>query len=257
MTEFSYYLALILLLGMPSAMLLGQYAARLLAGRSTESTDPGVSALDASVYGLFGLLLAFTFSGAATRFDHRRELIIQETNAIGTAYLRLDLLPADAQQTLRPLFRQYLESRLATYGKVRTSLEAALEEYQRGQQLQQQIWQQALAGVQQTANPATYTMVLSALNEMFDITTTRLAATRFHPPEIIYAMLLALGLASAFLAGSGMARSKGKHWTHIMAFSLVVSATVYVIVDLEFPRLGLIRVDSADHLLVELLNSMQ
>ena len=63
------------------------------------------TAIENAVFALFGLLLAFTFSGAVERYDHHRQLIVEETNAIGTAYLRLDLLPPAAQPALRQLFR--------------------------------------------------------------------------------------------------------------------------------------------------------
>lgn len=256
MPTFTYYLTLALLIGMPCAMEIGRRVALARGEDLAKESEPGVSALDASIYGLFGLLLAFIFSGAATRFDHRRELIVEEANAIGTAYLRVDLLPADSQVSLRPLFRQYVESRLATYRDIR-SLESAMEDYRHSQELQLQIWRQAVAGAQRTANPAVYSLVLGALNEMIDITTTRLAASRFHPPQVVYLMLLALGLASSFVAGTAMARSRTRQWSHILVFTLVISSAVYVILDIEFPRLGLIKVEAADQLLVELLDSMR
>ena len=78
----------------------------------------GSGAVDAAVYGLLGLLIAFTFSGAAARFEARRHLIIEEANAIGTAYLRLDMLPAEAQASLKEKFRQYVDSRLKSYQKL-------------------------------------------------------------------------------------------------------------------------------------------
>src|SRR4051794_33487698 len=72
------------------------------AGARRHAVDPdgahlGTNAIDGAIYALLGLLIAFTFSGAASRFDERRALIVQEGNDIGTAYLRLDLLPATAQ----------------------------------------------------------------------------------------------------------------------------------------------------------------
>src|SRR5580698_4811372 len=78
----------------------------------TTSANAGLSTIDGAVFGLMGLLIAFTFSGAASRFDTRRQLIGQEANAIGTAYLRIDLLPATAQPTLRDDFRNYVDARL-------------------------------------------------------------------------------------------------------------------------------------------------
>src|SRR5215472_10388489 len=87
-------------------------------GRRTqisESAKPGLGVIEGAMFTLLGLLVAFTFSGAAQRFEGRRHLIIEEANDIGTAYLRIDLLPADAQPEIRELFRKYVDSRLAVY----------------------------------------------------------------------------------------------------------------------------------------------
>src|SRR5712671_905507 len=87
---------------------------RRIASNAAE-TGAGFGAVESAVFGLMGLLIAFTFSGAAGRFDGRRDLVTQEANAIGTAWLRIDLVPAEAQVKLHDLFRRYLDSRLATY----------------------------------------------------------------------------------------------------------------------------------------------
>jgi len=248
-----------LLVGMPVAMEVGRRVRLAKLAKTSgelDLTDAGVGALDAAVYALFGLLLAFAFSGAATRFDERRELIAMETNAIGTAYLRLDLLPAETQTALRPLFRRYLESRIATFRSMERP-ETMLTEYRRSLDLQNEIWRLALAGARETGSPAVLSLVLPALNEMIDITTTRLAATRTHPPPIIYAMLLIVAFAASFLSGMAMAKSPTRPWPHIVAFTLVISATVFVILDIEHPRRGFIRVDDADQVLVDLLDGMR
>src|SRR2546430_6841054 len=99
----------------------------------------GVGAVDGAVFALLGLLIAFTFSGALARFDTRRELIVEETNAIGTAYLRLDLLPAAAQPEVREGFRKYVDSRLALYRNL-PDIEAAKAELARSAELQHEIW---------------------------------------------------------------------------------------------------------------------
>src|SRR5437870_1497571 len=83
-----------------------------------EGARAGIGAIEGAVFGLLGLLIAFTFSGAASRFDTRRQLIVEETNDIGTAYLRLDLLPADLQPALRESFRRYLDARIEVYRKL-------------------------------------------------------------------------------------------------------------------------------------------
>jgi hypothetical protein len=201
------------------------------------------------------LLIAFTFSGAASRFDARRHLVVEEANAIGTAYLRLDLLPARAQPTLRESFRRYVEARLEVYRKL-PDIAAAKRELENATKIQGLIWSQAVAACQEAPQPATM-LLLPALNAMIDITTTRTVATRMHPPAVIFILLSVLALASSLLAGYSMAGGQARGWVHMLAFASIMAVTVYVIIDLEYPRLGLIRVDAIDQVLVELRESME
>ncbi len=216
----------------------------------------GVSAVEGSLFGLLGLLIAFTFSGANSRFDARRVLITEEANNIGTAWLRLDLLPSEAQPELRDLFRRYLDSRLETYQKL-PDIAAAEAELGRSLVLQGEIWKKAVAAVKAGPPGPSGSLVLSSLNSMFDIVTSRTAAARTHPPVIIYIMLMALAFAAALFVGYGMAGARTRNWLHVIGFSAVLSITVYVILDLEFPRLGLVRVNAFDQSLVDLRESMK
>jgi hypothetical protein len=214
-----------------------------------------LGAVEGAVFGLLGLLIAFTFSGAATRFDARRQLIVDEANTIGTAYRRLSLLPEDTQPRMRELFRQYLDSRLETYRKL-PDLVAARGELQRSLQFQDTIWTNALVACR-TATTAPPTMLLlPSLNQMFDISATRIAAAQRHPPTTVFLMLAGLALVAAFLAGDGMAGGKKRNWIHGVGFAVIVAFTAYVTLDLEFPRFGFIRIDRFDNVLVELRQSM-
>ena len=216
-----------------------------------------IGSLEAAVFALLGLMIAFTFSGALTRFDVRRAQVVQEANAIGTAWLRVDLLPAAAQPKLRDAFRAYVDARIATYRKL-PDIKAARDELARSQELQQQIWAQAVAAVRMPkGRPEAELLMMPALNDMFDITTTRVAATQMHPPGIIYAMLIALALVAALLAGYQSAGEKGYAWIHKIAFATIVALTVYVILDIEYPRLGLVRIDAIDQLLIDLRAGMK
>jgi hypothetical protein len=247
-------LAALLLLGMQGCLDLGRRAGRRRLARFPEAADGGP--LDTAVFALFGLLIAFTFQGATSRFDARRELVVRETNAIGTAYLRVDLLPAAVQPELRALFRRYVESRLAAH-RLLPDLAAARAELDRGAALQGEIWKASTSAALAHGNPGVITLVLQSLNEMIDVTTTRLAATRMHPPLAVYLLLCGMGLAASLLAGFSMARGAGPDWVRTLVFTGAVAASVYVILDMEFPRLGLIRVDAFDRLLVDLLASMK
>jgi hypothetical protein len=204
--------------------------------------------IDGPIFALFGLLIAFTFSSALTRFDERRKLIVEEANDIGTAYLRLDLLPPADQEPLRNLFRSYIDSRIRTYELI-PDMQAALAEYERTEILQAEIWNQAIRGIAKSPNTLSGMQLLPALNSMFDITNTRTAVLQFHPPMVIFAMLLVMSLVSSLLVGYQMAAFEKRSWIHIVLFIISISLTCYVILDIEYPRMGLIRVDAVDSVL--------
>lgn len=227
----------------------GRWRARIMQGG-----EAGIGAVETAIFTLLGLLIAFTFQGAAARFDARRALVVQEANHLGTAWLRIDLLPATNQGRMRDLFRSYLDSRIETYRRI-PDLEAVREQIQTTDRLQGEIWKLALDSHREGAS-AVLVGLLPALNEMFDIVTTRTMAARTHPPGVVFGMLALLAGLAAFMAGHGMSGSKVRSWLHSLAFAAVLAVTVYVIMDMEFPRLGFIRVDNFDEVLVRLRRSM-
>jgi hypothetical protein len=225
--------------------------------REGEAAQAGTSALAGAVYGLLALLIAFTFSGATSRFDSRRHQVVEEANAIGTAYLRLDMVSPAAQPALRDSFRRYLDARIAAYRKL-PDIDAARAELARATELQGEIWTQAVAACRAPdSHPSLTMLLLPALNQMIDITTTRTMATKIHPPAIIFVMLVLLALVSAVLAGHDLARAGPHNWLHRLGYATILSLTVYVIIDIEFPRMGFIRIDAIDQVLVELRASMK
>jgi hypothetical protein len=244
-----------LFLGIILFLEVGRRLGRRHQGKEEQDARPGLGAVEGAVFALLGLLIAFTFSGAASRFDARKHLIVDEANAIGTAWLRLDLLPVTAQPELHGLFQRYLDARLAVYQSL-PDLEAARADLNKAKALQDEIWGHAVAACQQSATPVAAQMI-PALNEMFDIATTRTATAYMHPPLIVFIMLGVLALMGSLLAGHAMAASRSHNWIHMLGFALIMAATVYVILDMEFPRLGLIRVDAADRVLLELRESMK
>ena len=248
-------LAIGLVVGMFVCLELGRrLGARRLAD-DPEGKEIGLGAVEGAVFGLFGLLVAFTFQGAAERFNDRRALVAEEANTIGTAWLRIDLLPEGAQESVRRLFRDYLDSRIRTFERT-TSTETILKHYQVSLGLQERIWKEAVGGCREETRQPCGMLLLPALNAMIDITTTRLMATRQHPPAVIFLMLMVLALGCSILAGYGMAGSRRRAWAHMILFSVTTAIAVFVIIDMEYPRLGFIRVDAADQVLVDLRKSM-
>jgi hypothetical protein len=231
-TLLSFLLTLSLFLSMLLFLEVGRRIGVRRLAKEAEGALAGVGAVEGAIFALLGLLVAFTFSGASARFDARRELIVEETNAIGTAYLRLDLLSADARSALQERFRQYVDTRLAVYQKL-PDLAAAKEELAKATTLQGEIWSQAVAACREAPTPQATMLLLPALNAMIDITTTRTMATQMHPPRIIFALRFGLGLAGALLAGYGMASAKSHNWLHMLSFAAAMAIAVYVILDLE------------------------
>ena len=250
-------LGLLLFVLMLGASEIGRRIGMARLTRHTDGLARGGASADAATFALLGLLIAFTFSGAASRFQDRRDLIADEANAIGTAYLRVDLLPSDVQPPLRNLFRRYADVRLTVYSQ---ALDAAATEARlaEGAQLQAEIWQIASQAVQREGVPtSTSTLALGALNEMIDVTSTREMATRSHPPLVVFLLLVGISLLCSVLIGYGTSQNSARSWLHTVTFAAIISLTVYVIIDLEFPRVGLIRVDAADEVLVKVRDGMQ
>jgi hypothetical protein len=225
--------------------------------RTRLGDSSGFGTAEGAIFALFGLLIAFTFSGALERFNSRRMQIAEEANAVGTAYLRVDLLATADQPDVRRQFREYLDARIGVY-RALPDLQKALAELQRGNDLQAPLWGRVIAATRSAdAHPNAAMLMLPALNQMFDITTTRTMAARTHPPDVIYYLLFLLGLGCAIFAGHAMAGDRTWSWLHAVGFAAFVSLATYVITEIEFPRAGLIRVSGFDDVLVQLRDSMK
>jgi hypothetical protein len=229
-------------------------------GVRRRATDPegarlGLGPVESATFGLLGLLIAFTFSGAAARFDARRHLVTEEANVIETAWLRVDLLPEAEQHAIRAHFRDYLDSRLAIYDKL-PDLVAADAEFERSRILQRTIWKKTVSATRSSGSTSGTNLPLSAINAMIDITTTRTMATRIHPPAVVYGMLFTTAMMAALLAGYNSAGGKTRAMLHAIGLATIVTMALYVIIDMEHPRFGLIRVDGVDEVLRELRKTM-
>ena len=250
-------IAVVLFVGIIAALAFGRWLGQRMLARTGVHPKASIGSLETAVFALLGLLIAFTFSGALSRFDARRAQAVDEANAMGTAYLRVDLLPAAAQPKLRDAFRAYVDARIATYKKL-PDVAAARAEADRSKALQMEIWEQSVAATQlPDARPRAELLVLPAINDMLNYTTIRITATQIHPPTIIYVMLIALALAAALLAGYESAGNKDYDWLHKLGFAAIVALTVYVILEIEYPRLGFVRIDAIDQLLVDVRAGMK
>ena len=223
----------------------------------------GLATAEGAVFALVGLLLAFTISGALQRFDERRQLVIQEANAVSTAYDRLGLFEGDVARVLQSRLKDYVHARIDLYRMPHDfSLWQRAEVFSRQQQvdiseLKTGIWDAMLAACPQASFRPACSLALPALASLFEVSRLRAGASEKHPPQIVYVMLFGLGLGSSLLAGFGMAAAKARSWIHMVIFAGTLTVTLYIVTDMEFPRHGLIRIESFDHFLVEAYEQMR
>ena len=248
---------LVLFVGLVGFQLLGhhfglQWRAR---ARSGDGLRGGTSAVEASLFALLGLLIAFTISGGETRLQARRQLIVEEASAIEAAYQRIDIFPAQAQPALREEFRRYTDARIELFEHYlqRRHRQAA---HDRAIELQHEIWKHASAAAMATSDTRPAIVGLPAISRMIDITIARDASFRTHVPMALFALLVALSFGCAFFSGLEMSKNPRPSPLHIAVFAGMLSLTCYVIANVEFPRLGFIRLGSIDALLSQMRHRM-
>jgi hypothetical protein len=192
----------------------GYWAATRSDRRHVAGGSAARQAVTGTVQALMGLILAFSFSDAAARLALHRRSVVDETNAIATAWHRLDLLAPPDQARLRELFRRYLDARIQAYA------------------------------------------ALPALNLMSDVAQQRTLAVRTHMSSLAGAFMFGLILAGSLLVGTSLAGRRGRSWMYRIIYAAVVASAVHVILDMEYPRNGVIRTRDADLFMDQLRQEM-
>jgi MFS superfamily sulfate permease-like transporter len=209
--------------------------------KSNEAVITQVATLCGAIIGLLALLLAFTFAMALSRNDVRRELVVEEANAIGAVYLRADLLPEPERSEIKGLLRQYVDDRLDFYSA--GADENKLEEVnQRTLQLQNSLWALVPSVLQKDDRTSTSGLFVESLNDVINFHTKRFAAMENHVPQGIFFLLFAVALMSALAVGYGSGIGKNRHRLPTTMLCVIVVLVIAVIMDLDRPRRGLIRI---------------
>ena len=211
-----------------------------------------LGAAEGSLFGMMALLLAFSFGIVATKFESRRQLIIDEANFINAAILRCSLYPDTIKQSLLPDFKHYLESRIAYHDigdhpsedKIKTILNDANQHFN-------SIWSKTKLLTKDKENPSLAEQMIPALINMKNIAATREAARNSSFPLLITLVLLFLVFVSSFLMGYGIKPSQ-RNPIISLAFSLMTSATLFLVMELARPRQGYINLDKAEQNMVDL-----
>jgi len=218
--------------------------------RNGLENNNGLGSLEGSLLGLLALLLAFTFNLSASRYDDRRQAIVDEANGIGTALLRTELYPDSIKILFKADFKKYIEERINYYevGDNETKIQDALS---RSSVISERIWNRVTSLSQKPENVLRSMQMIPAINNIIDSVASRDDKRLAHVPNSILALLYTLCLASAFIIGYSR-KDKKVDWILICCFNLMITVTVYLILDLDQSRSGIITMDIAHVKMLEL-----
>jgi hypothetical protein len=215
----------------------GYWGGRRATGDVDARSSGQIGAIQGAILGLLGLLLAFSFASAASRFLERQDLIVQEANAIGTAYLRADLVEEPHRTELREALKQYTASRISVGERLRMGIQSA--DLAEASRLQSQMWHAATKGV--AGNPLMAYSVLPPVNDIIDLNSTRIAAAIKQLPVLVIALLIACSALSVGVIGYGTGMSGRRRLSLTLPLVIVVGTSLWIIIDLDHPRSGLMQ----------------
>jgi hypothetical protein len=208
--------------------------------RTAESAKSELGMVAGGILAVLGLLLGFTMSMAVTRFEVRKQLVLEEANAIGTSYLRTRLLPAPEGMEIANLLREYLSVRLQ-YADAVDDLDRLHATREHAERLQNEMWVRVVAYAQKDPNPVRSGLLLQSLNQLIDEESTRWMAFQNHvPPTVIY-VNGTVALFATILVGYVFGRGGRREIFSTSMLVLAITVVLAVIVDLDQPRQGLIK----------------
>ena len=240
-SQSTFLIVLVLFVFMLLAMEVGFRSGRRKQTSVAEAITQANSVL-VSMLGLLALLLAFTFSAALQRYEDRSQTVVAEANAIGTAYLRAQLLPEEMQDDVQALLRQYLDVRIREGHIDATEPELHQSLLHQAKLMEAKLWRHAVMAAKLDKSVVTSGLFIQALNELIDTSANRDAALVRQVPEIVLLLMFATTVLTT--ATLGYASGIAGHRVTLAAFVLVmlIALVVYLIIDLDRPRRGVIQV---------------
>ncbi|MCY1044410.1 hypothetical protein OV208_24030 [Corallococcus sp. bb12-1] len=231
-----------------------EVAYRIARKRKFPSTQlRSVNAVTNVVFSFMGLILAFSYSEAGKRLEVHRNLVVDEANAISSVWFLVDVVPEADQPPLRDLLRLYLDERVEAHHAL-----PRVEEFEarraRAARLQKQIWARMVT-ITKVA-PDKEVLLLPPVRLMAEVAAKRTLAVRTHITSPTFFFMLGLAVVGAMLVGLTTAQGEGRNWPYRLLFALVISSAIHVVVDLEYPRTGIVSTEEADSLLLELRETM-
>jgi hypothetical protein len=243
MIDFPNYSLLTIFVVALSLMLVSSEIGRRLAGQSggQDMGAASISTLEGAIYTLLALMIGFTFAVALSRFESRRDAVLNEANAIGTTALRARLLPQPYRTETLRLLQEYVKVRLDISQRPvsATELTTAIE---RSNTIQEALWQQAMTVAAKDNGMVPTGLFIQALNEMIDNQEKRLTAFRSHVANIAFLALLTLATIGSGFAGYANGLENQRHRLPIFITVLVLTGVILLIMDIDRPQTGFIEV---------------
>ena len=222
---------------------LGFQCGRFVQEHTNSELKALTGSIQASMLGLLALLLGFTFSMAMQRYDSRSMALIEEANAIGTATLRVQLLPQRLQAPTRELLAEYVELRIAAGKLDITQSRARDRENSKIADLQHALWSLAVEATNEDPRAVTTGAYVNSLNSVIDMQGKRNALLRLHVPESVLLLLFVVFVASGGMMGYSSGLTGRRIVMPIVLVSLLITLIVFLIIDLDRPRRGLIQIN--------------
>jgi hypothetical protein len=216
---------------------LGYRAAQRIYANAREELHDEIAAVRDAIGVLLSLLLAFTLAMVLTRYDSRKQLIVDEANAIGTTRLRAQMLPDPFRSEILALLQRYLDARMR-FSEAGFDQEKLSASYTQAKGLLDEMWKQSVTVAQQSPTPIT-SIFVQALNETTDLNERRLAALENRIPGALWLVLLFISTLTCLLVGYSFRR---RAYPLILVWPLMISIVLALSADLDSPQTGLIQI---------------
>jgi len=206
-----------------------------------EPTRSHNATIEAAALGLLALLLGFTFSMAMARYETRKRLVIEEANAIGATVLSARFLSEPQRTEVANLLRRYVEVRLSFY-EAGIDREELRETNAETEQIHPALWSHAVAAGEKNPQGHPTSFFIASLNEVIDFQAKRLAAKEDHVPELVIELLYGATILALGLVGYGCGLGGRRNFLSTTTAALLIASVILVIMDLDRPRRGIIKV---------------
>ncbi|MDR4504508.1 MAG: hypothetical protein MRK01_06915 [Candidatus Scalindua sp.] len=233
---------------------IGFHIGRFIQHRTDTEIKTLTGAIQASILGLLALLLSFTFSMSMQRYDNRSQALISEANSIQTAMLRVQLLPEQYKNKAIHMLHRYVDLRIAISQIDMTRREERKEYNRQIYEVQNDLWSLAVMAAKEDPRPVTSGAFIISLNEVIDIQGKRNALLQMHVPEVVLFLLFMVFIASGGILGYSSGLSGKRVVAPTIMVSFLIAMIVFIIIDLDRPKRGVIQVDQTSILELQMNN---